>query len=124
MPKLELRGNSTRWRAGRILDDLNEQVVAFAHQLADVGQLVFVHIGLVPVARNVGHVQECRPVQPDLYKSRLHPGQHARNRAIVDIADQAPACSSLNEYLLQHAIFEQCCPNLGWCHIDQDLFFT
>jgi hypothetical protein len=69
-------------------------------------------------------VQERRAVEPYLHERRLHPGQHARYRAIVDIADQAPARRPLDEDLLQHAVFEQRRPDLGRRHVNQDLFFS
>lgn len=37
----------------------------------------------------IGNVKKRVPIQTDIYKRRLHPGQHAHDAALVDIADDA-----------------------------------
>jgi hypothetical protein len=96
-----------------VLDDLDEQLVAFTNQVADFGQFFCGRVVLVAVTRDVGDMQEGRAIKSDIDECGLHARQYTRHPAIVDIADQAASRGPFDEYLLQNAVFEQGSTHLG-----------
>ena len=51
---------------------------------------VFMTGTVLTVFPDVGDVQKCRALEPDFDEGRLHPGEHARDAADVDVADEPP----------------------------------
>src|SRR5712692_10270168 len=43
------------------------------------------------VGLEIGHMKKARLVEPDIDERRLHPGQHPRHSALIDVARQAAA---------------------------------
>ena len=58
------------------------------------------------VVMKIGDVQEARLLQADVDECRLHPGQHARDLAFVDVAGKAAMLLAFEIELGQRAIFE------------------
>jgi hypothetical protein len=67
-------------------------------------------------------MQEGGALQTDIDERGLHPRQDTAHATLVDIADQAAARGTLDEDLLEHAIFHQCYARLTGCNVDQYLF--
>ena len=59
------------------------------------------------VVMKIGDVQEARLLQADVDERRLHPGQHARDLAFVDVAGKAAMLLAFEIELGQRAVFEQ-----------------
>jgi hypothetical protein len=53
---------------------------------------------------DVGHVQEGRALQADVDEGRLHAGQHARDLAQVDVADQPALQRAFDVQFLHGAV--------------------
>jgi hypothetical protein len=60
----------------------------------------------------IGHVQEGRALQADVDEGRLHAGQHARDLAQVDIADQAALQRAFDVQFLHRAVLDHGDPGL------------
>ena len=122
----DVRGQPRALGAERVLDHLHEQVIALAHQRADVG-FGFGCGHQVRIARrqrrreDISHVQETGAGQPDVEKGRLHARQHARHPALVEVADQALATGPLDEDFLQHTVVDECSTGLARRDVHQDL---
>ena len=112
--------------AQRILHDLHQEIVALAHQRADV------RLGVEPRRQvlvaggerrreNVRDVQEAGAGETDIQKRSLHAGQHARHAALVQVADQALAAESLDEHVLQGAVLDDGGARLARLDVHQDL---
>jgi hypothetical protein len=71
---------------------------------------------------DIGNVQECGAIQPDLDEGRLHAGQDAANAPDIDVADQAATRRALDMELLDDPLLHD--RNAGFlrCEIDQDFF--
>ena len=99
----DLGGQARALAANGVLDDLDHQGLAFVHALFD-GHLHLgrarVHAGGTVFAVQVGHVQEGRPLQPDVDEGRLHAGQHAHDLAGVNVAHQATLQRALDVQFL------------------------
>ena len=52
-------------------------------------------------------VQEARLLQPDIDERRLHPGQHARDLALIDVTGQPHLAIALEVEFRQLVIFQQ-----------------
>ena len=110
----------------RILHHLHQQLVALAHQRADIraigrGVVMRVVAGIRRRREDVRHMQECRAGQADLQKRRLHARQHARHPALVEIAHQPAPAGAFDEHLLQGAVFEQRGAGFARRDVDQNL---
>ena len=92
-----------------ILHDLNQHRVALVDQALDRRRLVLREL---PVLPDVGHVQECRPLEPDVDEGRLHARQHARDATEKDGADQPAHRDALDLQLLHDASIEDRDPRL------------
>jgi hypothetical protein len=66
-------------------------------------------------------VQEGRAVEPDVDEGRLHAGQHARDLAEVDVADQPALERALHVQLLDGAMLDQGDAGLLGGPVDQDV---
>jgi hypothetical protein len=66
-------------------------------------------------------MQERGAREADLDERRLHAGQHARDAALVEVADDAAAARALDVHLLQHAVLEQRGARLARRDVDEDL---
>ena len=58
------------------------------------------------IGMEVGDVQEAGLFESDIDERRLHPGQHARDFALIEVADQPLALVALQVELAQYAVFE------------------
>ena len=108
--------------AERILEHLDEDVGALAHQLADAvgarrGVAVLGIVGL----DDVGGVQERRALETDVDERCLHSGQHPRYTSLVEIARQTAPARALDEQFLKHAVLQQRRARLARAHVDHDL---
>ena len=102
--------------ADGILDRLYQQRLAFGQDLLD---------GLacaLPLLPDVGDVQKRRALQAHLHERRLHPGEHARDLAHVDVADQAAARRAFDVQLLRHAVRHHGDACLLGSDVDEDVF--
>src|SRR5262249_23154485 len=95
----DLRRQPRALGADGILDYLHEQRLALGQDALDRLRLRVA----VPFLPDVGDVQEARAVQADLDERRLHPREHARDLARVDVPHEAPARRALDVQLLRHA---------------------
>ena len=86
--KTDLRGEPRSLGADRVLDHLHQQRLALVQDALD--RAVFVTMAVLAMFPDVGDVQKRRALEPDFDKSRLHPGEHARDAADVDVADEPP----------------------------------
>jgi hypothetical protein len=71
----------------------------------------------------VRDVQEARLLEPDIHECRLHPGQHARDLALVKIADEPLALLAFEMELGKNAVFEHRHPHFERRCIDYDFAF-
>ena len=69
---------------------------------------------------DVGGVQERGALEADVDERGLHARQHARNAALVDVADESAAIGALEKDLLQHAVLDQRRAHLARTDIDQN----
>ena len=92
----DLRREARALRADRVLDHLHLHGLPF-------GQDFFYRLARLAVFPDVGHVQERGALEADVDEGRLHPRQHARHAAHVDVAHQATAARALDEQFLDHA---------------------
>ena len=113
----ELRGKSRALAADGLLDDLHQQGLAFEQDFFDrLGG-----IALIAVFPDVGDMQECRPIQADVDKGRLHARQYAFDLAEIDVADDATVAAALDVQILHHAELHHCNAGLLRGDIDEDL---
>ena len=63
-------------------------------------------VAVLPVLPDVGDVQERRALEADLDERALHAGQHARDAAEVDVADEPARARALDVQLLHDALLE------------------
>src|SRR5512146_2943838 len=75
------------------------------------------------VVVKVRDVQEARLLQPDIDERRLHPGQHARYLALVDVAGEAPMLLTFEIELGERAVFEQRHAHFKRARIDDNFTF-
>jgi hypothetical protein len=109
-------------RSERVLQYLNEDLPAFGDELVNVLRPRSLQTVLVERRDgDVGGVEEGRALEADLDEGRLHPGQHARDLALVDVADEAPAARALDVDLLEHAVLEDRRARLPARDVDEDL---
>ncbi len=104
--------------ADRILDHLHQDVLTFREQPLD--RLRF--LCAMPVAPDVGDVQEGGPVEADVDEGRLHPGQDARDAPEVDVAHQPAAARTLDVQFLHHTLLHDRDARFLGRDVDEDLF--
>ena len=63
-------------------------------------------VAVLPMLPDVGDVQERRALEADLDERALHAGQHPRDAAQVDVADESARAGALDVQLLHHALLE------------------
>ena len=68
-------------------------------------------------------VEKARFLEPDIDKRRLHPGQHARDLAFVDIAGETDLPIALQEELGELIVFEHRHPHLQCGGVNCDFSF-
>jgi hypothetical protein len=128
--------------ADRVLQHLDDDVVAGVDQATDVGRAaiarsVTARLGRGRGARIAGDhslrierdvrgrdvvdVQEGGALEPRVDECGLHARQHPRHATLVYVADDAAPAGALDEDLLQHAILEQRGARLARADVDQDL---
>ena len=71
----------------------------------------------------IGDVEEARLLEPDIDERSLHPGQHARDFALVEITDQPLPLVALEVELAEDAVFEQPYPHFEGRGVDYDFAF-
>jgi hypothetical protein len=108
--------------AQRILDDLDQNLIAFGDQRANIVGVRRLDAGIgMPRIEDVGGMQKGGALQADIDECRLHARQHPGNPAFVDVADQSTAAGPLQKHLLQHAVFDDGRARLVRAGIDQNL---
>ncbi len=118
----DLRRQPRALGADRVLHDLHGQRLAFEDLALDRQQhAVAIAVALAARAEQVGHVQEGRALETDVDERALHAGQHARDLAEVDVADQAALERALEVQLLQDAALDDRDPRLLRRPVDQDV---
>ncbi len=68
-------------------------------------------------------VQEARLLEPNIHERRLHPGQHARDLALIDIASQPNLPIALEEKFGELVIFKQRDPHFQFGCVNCDFSF-
>jgi hypothetical protein len=113
----------------RVLDGLDEDLLAGVHELLDVGDLAGGPTGDAVAAdlvdrgartRDVTGVQECGLVLTDIDECGLHARQHAQDFALVDVADDPALAFALDEQLGEDTVLDQCDPGFGAVGVDDD----
>src|SRR6185437_12259822 len=121
--------------ADRILDHLDQDLLALMDAFADLGRALGVEAGQIGQAARLARAQEARTLQPDIDEGGLHAGQHALHAAEDDVADQAVAAAAvgfsaravveadgaLEHEILQPAILDDGDANLTGACVDQDI---
>ena len=106
--------------ADRVLDHLHQQRLALVQDLLDRAR-VGAAVAVLPMLPDVGDVQERGALEADLDEGALHAGQHARDAAEVDVADQPARARALDVQLLHDALLEHRDARLLRRHVDEDL---
>ena len=96
----KLRRQPRALGADRVLDHLHEQRLAFVQDALDRPVLA---VAVLPVLPDVGDVQERRALEADFDECALHAGQHARDAAETDVADQPARARALDVQFLHDA---------------------
>ncbi len=105
----------------RILHDLDQDLVAFGHQRADVLRARRLDAGIrMTRIEDVRGVQECRAFHADVDERRLHARQNPRHSSLVDVADQPAAAGALEKHFLQNAVLDDRGARLVRAGIDQN----
>ena len=68
-------------------------------------------------------VQEARLLESDIHERRLHPGQHARDLALIDVAGESDLPIALEEKFGQLVIFKQRDPHFERGRVDCNFSF-
>ena len=63
-------------------------------------------VAVLAVLPDVGDMQEGRALEPDLDERALHAGQHARDAAEADVADEPARAGALDVQFLHDALLE------------------
>ena len=77
-------------------------------------------VAVLPMLPDVGDVQERRALEPDLDERALHAGQHARDAAEVDVADEPARARALDVQLLHDALLEHRDAGFLGGYVDKD----
>ncbi len=105
-----------------ILHDLNQNFIAFRNQRTDAFGVRRLDAGIrVTRIENVGRMQKSGAFQADVDERRLHPRQHPRDTAFVNVADQSAAAGALQIEFLQDAILHDGGARLVHAGIDQNV---
>ena len=70
------------------------------------GRLLVVFEGLFGRTDDVGDVKKCVAFETEVNERLLHAGQHFRDAALVDVADDAPLPFALDEDFSDEIVFE------------------
>ncbi len=103
--KADLRRKAGALGADRVLDHLHEQRLPLVQDLLDRTR-VAAAVPVLPMLPDVGDVQERRPLEADLDERALHPGEHSRDTAETDVADETPRARALDVEFLHDALLE------------------
>ena len=122
----DLCGKARSLGADGLLDHLHHQCLALENLLLDrncrarpFGRMRRFAIGLaVP---DIGYMQEGSALQPNVDKGGLHPRQHARHLAQVDVAHQPALQRALDVQFLHRATFHHRHTCFVRCPVDQDI---
>ena len=113
----DLRRQARALRADRILDDLHEQALALVQDALDRALAAVAVLAMLP---DVGDVQERGALEADLDERALHAGQHARDAAEVDVADEPARARALDVELLHDALLEHRDAGFLGSYVDKD----
>src|SRR5882762_6778011 len=109
-------------RSQRILDDLDENLIALGDQGADVLAARGFDARLnVTRVENVGGMQESRAFQADLDERGLHARKNAGYPTFVDVADESAPADPLEKHFLEHAVFDDSGARLVRARVDENL---
>ena len=111
--------------AERLLDDLDEDLLAFLEQVLDLGLRPALAVALLGAALlggvlvallellellervdDVGDVEEAVALEAEVDEGGLHAGQHLRDPALVDVADDAARALAFDEDFGDEIVFE------------------
>jgi hypothetical protein len=70
---------------------------------------------------DIGDVQERGALEADLDERRLHPGQHTRDLADIDVADPAALERAFDVQLLHCAVLDHGDARFLRCPVDEDV---
>ena len=118
----DLRRQTRTLGSQRVLDNLYGNFLPFTQQLADIGIIVTPGVALRISRTGIRRMQKCCPLQPDIDKGSLHPGQYPANLATKNLADDAAALGAFDKDFLQHPVFNHRNPGLPRRYINQYLF--
>jgi hypothetical protein len=114
-----MRRDARALAAEGLFDDLDEDFLALVQALLDrtvpvgpaVGADLRLFLGreqvLAPLLENVGYVEKGVALETQGDEGRLHAGNHACDAALVEVADDAAVCLTLDEQLGDDAVLEQ-----------------
>ena len=71
----------------------------------------------------IRNVQEARLLESDIDERRLHPGQHPRDLALIDVAGEADLAIALEVEFRELVIFKQRDAHLECGRVDCDFSF-
>jgi len=122
----DLRGQTGTLGPYGVLDDLHHDGLAFEHLLFDGCQrlvLACKHRGFAAFLTlpDIGHMQEGSTLQADIDEGGLHAGQHARDLAQIDVADESPLQRALHVQLLHGTILDNRHPRFLRRPVDQNI---
>ncbi|MPN00155.1 hypothetical protein SDC9_147349 [bioreactor metagenome] len=109
-----------------VLDDLHHDGLPLEHLLFDgCHRLVLAreHRGFAVFLTlpDIGHMQKGRTLQADIDEGGLHAGQHARDLAQIDVADEPPLQRALHVQLLHGTILDNRHPRFLRRPVDQNI---
>jgi hypothetical protein len=117
----DVRGEPRTLGPQRILHDLDQDLVAFRDQRANVVGARRLDTGVrMTRIEDVRGVQERRAFHADFDECRLHARKNPRHATFVDIADQSTAAGALEKHFLQHAVLDDCSARFVSAGIDQN----
>src|SRR4029077_1871322 len=92
--------------------------LAFVEDPLDRPVLAVAVLAMLP---DVGDMQECRALEADLDERALHAGQHARDAAETDVADETARARTLDVQFLDDTLLEHRDPGFLRRYVDEDL---
>src|SRR5262249_20447756 len=94
----ELHREARALRLQRVLDDLDDDLLAGLDELVDATAPAAAPLGdgLTAGQDDLVDVEEAVSLQADVHERRLHPGQDVVDLALVDVADDRAAAAALN----------------------------
>src|SRR5690606_25764030 len=118
----DVRGQACALCAERILDDLDEQRLAFEQEFFDrYGDGRLAQAAGLAVFAQVGDVDECGALEADIDECALHAGQYADHFPQIQIPHVATLDAALDMQFLNRAVGGDGNAGFEWCDVDEDV---